>query len=228
MKGNAKNYLWLGLTLLTLQGCISTAVDKKTPNYEPAMPEEKTVKHISNGSIYQTGMPVGLFSDHSARNVGDILYIDLVETATSSANSSTKTKKESKADIKPPTIADDKVLDKDKEVLNNKYDGGRDFAGSGDSSQTHNFTGNIAVTVAEVLPNGNLVVRGQKLIVLNQGQEFIRFSGIVRADDIRPNNSVPSNRVANAFIAYGDSGVLASANTMGPLNKFFQSPVFPY
>jgi flagellar L-ring protein precursor FlgH len=227
MRVSISKNLGFGVVLL-LQGCISTAVDTKTPSYEPAMPQEVVVKRVNNGAIYQAGMTVGLFSDHSARSVGDILYIELVESASSSASSSTKTKKESKADIKPPVIADDKVENNGKEILNNQYDGGRDFAGSGDSSQSHSFNGNIAVTVAEVLPNGNMVVRGQKLIVLNQGQEFIRFSGIVRAEDIRPNNSVPSNRVANAFIAYGDSGVLASANTMGPLNKFFQSPAFPY
>lgn len=168
-------------------------------------------------------MTVGLFDNRTARQKGDILTIELTETATASAQSSTTTKKENSVDLPSPTVAGDKVTKDGKEVLNNQFDGGRDFSGSGNTAQSHNLSGKITVTVAEVLPNRNLVVRGQKLLNLNQANEFIRISGIVRPEDIKPDNTVLSNRLADAHIIYGDSGTMSASNTMGPLGKFFNS-----
>ncbi|MDH5408354.1 MAG: flagellar basal body L-ring protein FlgH, partial [Gammaproteobacteria bacterium] len=115
-----------------------------------------------------------------------------------------------------------------RDILKNQVEAGRDFSGSGNSSQTHTLNAKITVIVAEVLPNRNMLVKGQKLLTLNQASEYIRFSGIVRPEDIRPDNTVLSSRVADANIIYGDSGVISSANTMGPLGKFFQSKAYPF
>jgi len=213
--------------LSQLTACGPSVVNKK-PNYDPAKPQVKQIQSSNNGAIYQAGMNVGLFDDRTAREVGDVLTIELVESASSSASANTKAKKENSVDMPTPTLAGEQVKSQEKEILNNQVDAGRDFSGSGDSSQSHNFKGDITVFVSEVLPNRNLVVRGQKLVVLNQAEEYIRFSGIVRPEDIKPNNTVPSNRVANAFIAYGDTGVLNSANSMGTLGRFFTSPVYPF
>ena len=128
----------------------------------------------------------------------------------------------------PPKVAGDKVTREGKEVLENKIEAGRNFSGEGSSDQNNSFSGTITVTVAEVLANDNLVVRGEKLIVLNQSDEFIRFSGIVRPQDIRPDNTVSSNRIADVRIAYAGQGALSAANTMGPLSRFFQSKTYPY
>ena len=78
------------------------------------------------------------------------------------------------------------------------------------------------------LPNGNLHVRGEKIIGLNQGSEFLRISGIVRPQDVDSNNVVQSTKLANARIYYGGGGAIAEANTKGWLSRFFDSPVFPF
>ncbi|MEL7375069.1 MAG: flagellar basal body L-ring protein FlgH, partial [Pseudomonadota bacterium] len=97
----------------------------------------------------------------------------------------------------------------------------------GASSQSNRLDGDITVTVVKRLANGNLVIRGEKWVTLNQGDEFIRLSGIIRPYDIAPDNSVPSGRVADARITYSSKGVLAAANKMGLLQRFAQSIWFP-
>jgi flagellar L-ring protein precursor FlgH len=102
-----------------------------------------------------------------------------------------------------------------------------DFEGSGSADQSNELKGEITVTIAQVLANGNLVVRGEKWIGINQGREFIQLEGIVRPEDVRPDNTVLSQRVANAYIHYGGEGMLADANRAGLLTRFFQSPLWP-
>jgi flagellar L-ring protein precursor FlgH len=82
--------------------------------------------------------------------------------------------------------------------------------------------------VAQRLSNGNLLVRGQKWISINQGQEYVRIQGIVRPIDIEPDNSISSLKVADAMIAYGGKGPLASANSPGILSRFFNLPFLPF
>ena len=83
------------------------------------------------------------------------------------------------------------------------------------------------MTVHQVLPNGTLVVRGEKNLRLNQGSEFIRLTGLVRVEDINRNNQVSSQNVANANISYAGRGVLNDSNSAGWLTRFFTHPLFP-
>jgi len=112
--------------------------------------------------------------------------------------------------------------------MNANFRGTRDFSGDGASSQQNSLSGEITVTVERVLSNGNLMIRGQKNIGINQGSEYIKLSGIVRPQDIRSDNSVVSTRIANAHIVYGGQGVINDANNQGWLARFFNSPVFPF
>ena len=221
-------YLLLLVCLLNAACVRSPLFRKKADPYEPSKPQPAEIRKRYNGAIYQEGMTVGMFDNRTAKRRGDVLTIELSENASASAKSNTSTKKSNKVDLPSPTVAGDKVTKDGKEILNNKFNGGRDFNGSGDSTQSHNISGTITVTVAEVLPNRNLLVRGQKLLTLNQASEYIRISGIVRPEDIKPDNTVLSNRLADAQIVYGDSGTMSSANTMGPLGKFFNSEAYPY
>jgi flagellar L-ring protein precursor FlgH len=102
------------------------------------------------------------------------------------------------------------------------------FKGDGGSSQKNSLSGSVSVNVIEVLPNGNLVVRGEKLIGINQGHEFVRLAGVVRTQDIQPDNSVLSTQVADAKISYGGKGALADSNSNGWLGRFFLSPWRPF
>jgi len=101
------------------------------------------------------------------------------------------------------------------------------FKGSGDSAQSNSLTGNIAVTVVEVLPNGNLRVRGEKVVNLNEGDEFIRVSGIVRPVDIDVNNTITTDNLADATITYTGSGAMADSSKMGWFSRVLNSPFFP-
>jgi flagellar L-ring protein precursor FlgH len=104
----------------------------------------------------------------------------------------------------------------------------RDFKGEGQANQSNSLVGDISVTVVEVLPNGNLRVRGEKRVTLNQGDEYIRLSGIVRTVDIDPSNTISSDKVADATIMYTGSGAMADASKMGWLARIIYSPWWPF
>jgi flagellar L-ring protein precursor FlgH len=102
------------------------------------------------------------------------------------------------------------------------------FDGEGQSTQGNSLAGSLTVTVTEVQSNGNLVVQGDKTLKLNQGDEFVHVSGVVRRADIATDNTVTSDKVADAHISYSGKGVINSANSMGWLARFFNSVFAPY
>ncbi len=210
------------------QGCGIT-FRPRADSFDPAAPKVTNLPRKDNGAIYQTGMTVGWFQDVTAHAVGDILTINLQENTNASSSSNTNTSKDQTVEMPGPTLAGQKITNKDGiEVLENNIEAGREFSGQGTSSMNSTFSGTITVVVAEVLPNRNLVVKGKKLVTLNQSEEMIQFSGIVRPLDIKPDNTIASSRVANVYVAYAGDGALDSANSMGPLARFFQSGVWPY
>jgi flagellar L-ring protein precursor FlgH len=159
--------------------------------------------------------------------VGDILTIVLQESTQASKKATTSTSKTDKTDIGVPTLLG-KALSFNGNPASIGLSGDRGFTGDGSSSQSNQLSGQITVTVAQRLSNGNLVVRGEKWLTINQGQELIRISGIVRPQDINPDNSIASSRVADARIAYTGRGSLADANTQGWLSRFFSSKWMPF
>jgi len=182
----------------------------------------------SNGAIYAEGAELSLFSDPRARRVGDILTIVLQEATSATKSASTSTSKETDIDLPGPTIAGRPVTADGTPILEMGIGGTREFDGGGSQSQSNRLQGNITVTVMDRLPNGNLVVQGQKWLRLNHGDEFVQIAGIVRPLDVRDDNTVTSDRVADARISYGGKGVLANANQPGWLDRFFNSPAMPY
>ena len=210
-------------------GCSQTRiVVQPDPQYAPVDLNTMEFKPEPNGSIFQTGRSVRLFEDNKAFRIGDVLSVTLMESTNASKSAETSTDKDDEIDISAsaifgstgPTINGNLAL-------SNSLDGERSFSGSGDSAQSNSLSGEIAVTVVDVLPSGNLVVRGEKIIGLNQGSEFIRISGIVRPQDVSTDNIVVSSKIANSRIFYGGGGVIAESNTRGWLSRFFDSPVFP-
>jgi len=210
-------------------GCSQTRiVVQPDPQYAPVDLNAMEFKPEPNGSIFQTGRSVRLFEDNKAFRIGDVLSVTLMESTNASKSAETNTDKDDEVDIgvsaifgsTGPTINGNLAL-------TNSLDGEREFSGGGDSAQSNSLSGEIAVTVVDVLPSGNLVVRGEKIIGLNQGSEFIRISGIVRPQDVSTDNIVVSSKIANSRIFYGGGGVIAESNTKGWLSRFFDSPVFP-
>ena len=104
----------------------------------------------------------------------------------------------------------------------------RGFNGNGTSSQQNQLTGSITAVVTEVMPNGNLLISGERALQLNQGEEFVKVAGVVRPMDVQVDNSVTSDRIADARISYNGKGVIDGTNRMGWLARFFNSPLTPY
>lgn len=169
------------------------------------------------GSIYQAGQGLNLFLDNRARQVGDVITINLVEKTNASKQSSTATDRKSSASMSAGTLLGSAIPG-----LSTQLDGAQTFDGKGSSSQSNSLTGSVSVTVYQVLPNGNLRVRGEKWVTLNTGEEFVRVSGTVRPIDIAPDNSVASWKVADARITYSGKGVLKDASDMGWLARLLQ------
>ncbi|MEW5756003.1 MAG: flagellar basal body L-ring protein FlgH [Pseudomonadota bacterium] len=213
---------------VVLAGCSSPGSVKPDPNFTTAYPVVTKPIPNSNGAIYQDGYNMSLFEDSKARHIGDIILVTLVENTNASKSASTTTSKESSMELGAPTLFGGGVTHNGVPILSGSVEAAKNFDGAGDSKQSNSLSGTIAVTVSEVLPNGYLVVRGEKVISLNQGDEYVRFSGIIRPQDISARNTVLSSQVANAQIIYGGEGVIASANSMGWLERFFQSSWWPF
>lgn len=211
-------------TLLLLAGCASfdeLRPDEDSSEYQP-LELDYSLPPTTGGGLFRSGYNGSLISDRRAVRVGDILTIVLDESTQSSKSAGTSFGKESSVGIGVPT-----VLGKSYPRAETAASAEREFNGSAKSSQQNTLRGSIAVSVHRVLPNGTLLVKGEKALRLNQGDEFIRLTGLVRIDDIDRYNQVSSQSVANAKISYAGRGVLNDSNSAGWLTRFFASPLFP-
>jgi flagellar L-ring protein precursor FlgH len=228
MKRHAPAALFACTALLLGSGCARSFGDVRP--YAPMAPIQVAVApqaQATGGSLYRSGPGLNLYSDRRARDVGDLLTINLIENTTAQTTAATSVDKGSDIAMAAPNIAGAPLTYKGRDLLSATLSGERGFSGNGNSAQSNRLQGSITVTVVQRLPNGNLVVQGQKNMRLNQGDELVQIQGIVRAADINPDNSVPSSRVADARIAYGGRGAMAQSNSMGWLGRFFNSPIFP-
>lgn len=216
--------------LVLLSGCSGLA-----PHYEfkpvtprvmaPTDPVDQGAQQ--SGTIYRAGADMRLFEDRTARRVGDTVVIRLTEKTVATKSANTTAKKKSEIDIQNPTLFGT-PFSAGSATLENTANGDRKLGGEGSSDQSNSLTGDISAVVIGVYPNGNLAIRGEKMLTLNQGEEVVQISGVIRPEDIAGDNSVPSSRVADAKITYAGNGVLADANTVGWLGRFFLSPLWPF
>jgi flagellar L-ring protein FlgH len=151
--------LFLGVMTLALAGCVTAP---KEPDFSATWPEPPPAPETGNGAIYQAGHDIALFENSVARRVGDTLTVRLNERTNASKSSSTSTSKSTSVDMPGPTIAGRPVTAHGTEILNMSVENSSQFDGEGDSAQSNRLEGDITVTVAQRLPNGNLLVRGQK------------------------------------------------------------------
>jgi flagellar L-ring protein precursor FlgH len=201
-----------------VSGCVVAPSDV---DYAATWPEPPPEATAGNGAIYQAGHDIGLFENAVARRVGDTLTIRLNERTNASKSSSTTTSKSTSANLGGVTVGGRSLTYHGRDLLTAGAQGETEFDGQGGSSQSNRLEGDITVTVAKRLANGNLLVRGQKWIQINQGKEYVRIQGIVRPIDINPDNTISSLKVADAVISYGGTGALADANRPGLLSRFF-------
>ncbi len=226
------------LTSSLLAGCNSAP--KRDPEYAATLPvayADPLPRH-ANGTIYQPGTEVRLFEDLRARRIGDILTIKLQETTNATKKAKTDVDRSNTSTVTNPTILGTTpqfnlpsrlpLLSTQDNTMAASLSSSHAFESEGDSSQSNSLSGDITVTVADVLPNGNLFVRGEKRFNLNQGNEYIKISGFVRPIDISADNSVVSTKLADATIIYNGDGHVAEANKVGWLARFFISALFPF
>jgi len=215
------------LMALLLTAC-GGSLPKRDPDFAPVQASDLRPPAQNTGSIYQAGYDVRLFENRVARRVGDILTIVLQEKIQAKKKASLDASKDNRLSVTAPTlwgIASQALLGHD---LQTSMNSSHRFQGQGQAQQKNTLTGNISVTVVQVLPNGNLKVRGEKRMTLNDGDEFVRLSGIVRQEDIAADNTVLSTQVADATIMYTGEGSIADSSKVGWLARFFLSPIFPF
>ncbi|MDO9104276.1 MAG: flagellar basal body L-ring protein FlgH [Methylovulum sp.] len=202
---------------------------QRDPAFAPVAPADLRAPAQNTGAIYQAGYDMRLFENHAAIRVGDILTVKLQEKTQAQKKADLNAKKDTSLTADAPVLlgmgASALLAGNGMETT---LKSAHDFKGEGDSAQSNSLTGNIAVTVVEQLPNGNLKIRGEKIVNLNQGDEYIRLSGIVRPVDIDVSNTISSDNLADATITYTGSGAMADASKMGWLSRILTSPWFPF
>jgi len=222
-------YLCFGIMLLC--GCQSTSTREPLPNdpfYAPIMPEIPRQKVADDGSIFQADMANNLFSDVKARRVGDIITVNLQENTRATKSAGTSTSKDTGVTVNPIIGLGGNALNIGSESIQLGIDASNDFEGDSSANQSNNLTGSISVTVVQVMANQNLLVRGEKWLTLNNGDEYIRLTGVVRPADVSPSNEIESTKIANARIQYSGTGTFDTAQREGWLSGFFSSEYWPF
>ncbi|MGV7122676.1 flagellar basal body L-ring protein FlgH [Sphingopyxis sp. 550A] len=206
----------LALIALALAPAPALAKDKVAPDaFAVTMPAPPPASP-TNGAIFQGGY-VPLTSGGRAGAVGDIITIQLVERTAATKSNAAATQRDGDIGLTPPTTGPLSLFNPSDVAMG----GSQQFKGKGDASQSNALSGEVSVTIAEVYPNGTMLVKGEKLLTLNRGDERVQISGIVRAIDIGPDNRILSTRVANAHIRYVGKGEIARASKQGWLQRFF-------
>lgn len=216
----------IGLFLLMiLGGCAShlPEPEQKPGTQEWAPPSiDYTLPEAKDGSVYRPGYMLTLFKDKRAFREGDILTVNLEEKTYSSKRANTQTSKTQDMSMGIQGSSDGGSL-----AASGDGNISRGFNGAGSTTQQNQLTGSITVTVAKVMPNGVLLIRGEKWLRLTQGDEYLRLLGLIRAEDIDNDNTISSQRIADARIIYGGQGAIADSNAMGWAARYFNSPWFP-
>lgn len=199
----------------TLTGCSTYLENEASVEFQPVIPQENSHMRPTGGSIYLPGA-TGLFAvEKRASKVGDVLTVALNESFLATKSQSASAAKSDKTAVTLPNFLNIGE--------NPSFGSEQAFKGSGAAAQSNSFTGLVTVSVVRVLQNGNLQLLGQKKLTLNNGDEYVRVSGIVRRGDISPLNVVNSNRLANAEITYIGAGDVADTAKRGLLTRLFSA-----
>lgn len=215
-----------------LSGCSSTPERMEKFTYEPNYPMNIPQSNLpKNGSLFHQGEGLSLFDDSRAHKIGDIITINLAEKFDAKKKDEAKYDKSNSQDygVTSPLSIFGQTPNSPISApfgagatagLGIGYGSKGSFSGKADVKQNSSLTGAIAVTVVEVIPNGNLVIRGEKWITVHEGEEVIRFAGIVRPQDIRPDNTIDSEKVADVRLIYKDVGMSGATGRPGLLTQW--------
>jgi flagellar L-ring protein precursor FlgH len=216
--------LTAAIASFVLSGCNSTP-PKHDPQFAPVRPVYMERTPAADGSIFQAGQEISWFEDMRARRVGDLLTVKLVEKTEGKKEANSTNSKSQEMKLTDSLTQSFGLFNGD---LQGSLKGESTFDGAGDADQKNQLSGSVTVSVIEVLPNGNLYVRGEKRIGINQGNEYVKLAGIVRPIDIDSTNTVESTKIGDATIMYVGDGQVADASKMGWLARFFISAIMPF
>jgi len=232
-------YLSLFGAAVVLSACSSPQPAREEANYSPPLPVAPLPAAQTGGAIWQDGFANNLYSDRKAYRVGDLITVNLSEHTQASKRAGSQIQKDANAKIGLSSLFGAKLAihnpgDKANPLqgqslgLDSEFNATRVSKGNAQAGQSNSLFGSITVSVVDVLPGGILLVRGEKWLTLNTGDELVRISGRIRSDDIGTDNSVLSTRIADAKITYSGTGSFADASRPGWLQRFFMSPLWPF
>jgi flagellar L-ring protein FlgH len=206
---------WVLLALL--QGCAADNTElvlKPSPEFAPVYPLASDRPKVATGGIYSNRQSDAWFGRGRNYQVGDIITVLLNESTQAARTQNSEINRDSKNTL--PSGFSTQV-GKMSPFLNgiDLTNNAIDSKSKGQADQQASLVGSVAVTVVEILANGNLVIRGEKKLGLAEGTEVIQVTGVIRPEDVGPNSTVQSRRLANAQIAYRGTGDLANATRVG-------------
>lgn len=227
----AARTLILSATAVIATGCTSVPFEKDVypndPQYAPVPSSSLQAAPSINGSLYKSNYSLSLFSDQQATRVGDIITVIFDEQYNSSKSAETSSNKDSTNTANPVSILNT-VPGWRNLGLDVNVDHKRSFKGKGDADRSNSLSGTISVTVSDILPSGVLQIRGEKWLTLSEGDEYIRIIGLIRPQDITPQNTVMSSKVADARIKFGGRGNLNNATKEGWFGRMTNSAWWPF
>ncbi|KEY90252.1 flagellar L-ring protein [Candidatus Photodesmus katoptron] len=198
------------------------------PEWAPVYPKYIPKHYIAEtGSLFSVKSRNSLYSDLKPRDVGDIITVKLNERTKAEKSSVSDLSKTNDLSMLPLEVGG-QSLDISDYDFSYKINNDNKFTGSAEANQSNSISGLITVEVVKVLPNGNLVIRGEKWLTLNTGDEYIRLSGIIRPDDVSFDNTITSSRISNARIQYSGKGTNQSVQEPGFFARFFSIPPHTY
>ena len=219
---------WMGALLIFLTGCTGPSLNRPTPSdlereMKSALP--KTTHVIEEGSFWSPNKgPLSLYADVTARNVGDIVTISIMESANASADASTKTGRVSGLEAGWSglfnSIAGNWSANGQPIGTSHKIDFSNNFDGKGETTRASSLTAYITARVIHVLSNGNLVIQGTRQVKVNNENQFIRIQGIIRPEDISSSNEILSVYIAEAVIELSGDGTVGNKQNPGLLAMF--------
>jgi flagellar L-ring protein precursor FlgH len=198
------------LLSLGIAGCASQQIAGPTPEFAPVIPQPKIADSLPTGSIYNVGHSDSWFGEKKSYQVGDVITVVLNESLDADASATNSASRTTKNDVLSPLqlakwgskgglFSED--MKTETEVTAD---------GTGSTGQSANFTGTMTAQVVDIYPNGNLLIRGEKIVNFSSGSEVVQVKGIIRPQDVQPDNTVQSKRLASAQITY--KGVGSNAN----------------
>ncbi|MZI91612.1 flagellar basal body L-ring protein FlgH [Vibrio sp. CAIM 722] len=191
------------------------------PAWAPVRPKQKPEHYAAEtGSLFNPDGERGLYDDSKPHGLGDIITVNLNESTKAAKSADADLSKNNDASMDPLSVGGQE-LKMGNYNFSYALKNDNKFSGSSAANQSNSISGSISVQVVDVLANGNLVIRGEKWMTLNTGDEYVRLSGTVRPDDIANDNTIDSTRIANARIQYSGTGNQQDMQEPGFLARFF-------